>query len=148
MKKLSFRPVTMEDAELILIWRNDIASRNNSFSQDEICMETHINWLEKKLADVACQMFILADDGEPVGQIRIDILGRIGEISYLIAPGHRGKGYGTDILMQCEKVVDKQIEVLAGLVKDENKASKRCFEKAGYVKLNGGDTDCYIKIIN
>lgn len=147
MKKLNLRPVTMEDAELILSWRNDAESRKNSFSQEEILVETHREWLSRKLDDGNCQMLLMTDDDKPVGQIRIDNINHIGEISYLIAPACRGFGYGTDILVQCEKSLKEETEVLAGLVKADNKASMKCFERAGYTKLDGKDVNCYMKVV-
>lgn len=148
MKNISLRPATIEDAQTILAWRNDPISRENSFSSDEISLEEHMMWMQKKLSDETCQMYLMSDGGEDVGQIRIDIIGQVGEISYLIAPKYRGKGYGTDIIEQYEKHADDRLSVLVGLVKSGNEASKRCFEKNSYIRLSGNGTDCYMKLIN
>ena len=146
--KMKLRKAVMDDAELILKWRNDEKTRENSFSSDVIALEDHIKWLSRKLEDSKCHMYMLEDGGEAVGNIRLDILDNddVGEISYMIAPDKRGQGYGTAILSLVEdKAREHGIKTLTGLVKDENVASKKCFEKAGYACASGGTIAAYIK---
>ena len=145
---MKLRKAVMDDAELILKWRNDEKTRENSFSSDVIALEDHIKWLSRKLEDPKCHMFMLEDDGESVGNIRLDVLDKddVGEISYMIAPDKRGKGYGKKILALVEEEArSKGIKVLTGLVKDENVASRKCFENAGYACASGGTIAAYIK---
>ncbi len=145
---MKLRKAVMDDAELILKWRNDEKTRENSFSSDVIALDDHIKWLSRKLEDPKCHMYMLEDDGEAVGNIRLDILDNddVGEISYMIAPDKRGQGYGKAILSLVEdKAREHGIKTLTGLVKDENVASKKCFEKAGYACASGGTIAAYIK---
>lgn len=139
------RKAGARDAEAILEWRNDESTRANSFSGSIIPWEDHIKWLEKKLKDENCLMFIAEDQGSKVGSLRIDIEDNVGEISYMVAPNMRGKGYGTELLKLAEKELPDNIWVLAGLVRRENPASCKCFEKNGYVKLNADTSVCFIK---
>ena len=67
------RKTTIDDAKMILDWRNDEITRKNSFSKNVISMDEHVKWLTRKLADNSCMMFILVDSDEPVGSIRVDI---------------------------------------------------------------------------
>lgn len=148
---MELRRATGEDSETILSWRNDKDTRENSFSKEEISLETHNRWFEKKLADPGCKMYILEDHGDRLGSIRIDILdekGKIGEISYMIAPDKRRHGYGRKILELIEKKArETGIEVLTGLVKADNPASCRCFENCGYTAAYAGDIVSYTKLI-
>ncbi len=142
---MKLRKADINDAGTILEWRNDESTREGSFSKDIIQWEDHIKWYEKKLADENCLMFIAEDEGRSVGSLRIDIDENVGEISYMVAPEMRGRGYGKEILECTEKELPERISVLAGLVRKENQASIKCFENNGYVKLNADTTVCFIK---
>ena len=147
MSEILLRPVTTEDADIILKWRNDAATRENSFSKDVISHEDHMKWFDKKMADENCFMYMLTDDGVPVGHIRIDKEKNIGEISYMTAPDKRGKGYGKLIICECEKVLPDSIRVLVGIIIKENTPSGKCFIANGYTEISGGTENSYIKVL-
>lgn len=147
MKELTLRPATMEDAELILEWRNDADSRANSFQGDIISPDTHMAWLKNKLENRSAMLFMVLDRQEEIGHIRLDILGKIGEISYMVAPKKRGQGYGEALLTLLCRQQLAGIEVLVGMVQKKNPASGKCFTKAGFTCFAGGDTDCYVKVL-
>lgn len=142
------READIDDAEIILEWRNDPITRENSFSKDLIAPKTHIKWFDGKLSDENCFMYILMDDTERVGQVRIDKVNDIGEISYMIAPNKRKMGYGKQIINLVEGVISSNIKVLVGLVETSNEASKKCFAANGYSEFSGGDIVCYIKLLS
>lgn len=134
---MSLRRVTYEDRMLLLEWANDKEVRKNSFQTHQIGMEEHCRWLERKLADEQCDMFLLCRDDVPVGQIRLDYTGEQAVISYSIAKDYRGKGYGGILLQLAEDEVRRtrrDIHEMYAEVKEENLASRRKFEQAGYDK--------------
>ena len=141
------RKANIDDANIILEWRNDPLTRENSFSKEPIDPETHIKWFNSKLSDENCFMFILVDGTERVGQLRIDKVNDIGEISYMIAPNKRKMGYGKQIIKLAEGAVNSNIKVLVGLVESFNEASKKCFIVNNYSEFTGGDITCYIKLL-
>ncbi len=148
---MELRKANKDDAKQLLEWRNDEATRKNSFSSEVISLDEHLRWLDKRLKDPKCHMFILEDEGNALGNIRLDILddeGKIGEISYVIAPKFRGKGYGSKVLALVEeKAKEIGVSTLTGLVKAENTASRRCFEKQKYTSVVGGPIVTYIKLL-
>lgn len=148
---MELRCANMDDAELILKWRNDADTRRNSFSEKEITLEDHLKWFSGRLSDSGCHIFILENEEKAVGNIRLDILddeGKIGEISYMVAPECRGQGYGGILLQRIEdKAREMGISILTGLVKAENIASKKCFEKQGYAAAFAGTIISYIKLL-
>ncbi len=145
---MHLRKAILDDALMVLEWRNDEITRKNSFNHEIIDTKSHINWFKKKLNDNSCFMFILEDENEPVGNIRVDLKKNVGEISYMIDPKMRGRGYGTIIIGLVEgEIIKLGIRTLVAFVRVENSASARCFDKNGYIKLNAGDIDCYIKDI-
>lgn len=141
------RKATIDDARIILEWRNDPLTRENSFTNDLIDPETHIKWFSSKLSDENCSMFIMMDDMERVGQLRIDMVDGIGEISYMIAPDKRKMGYGKEIIKLVEEVIGSNVKVLVGFVKNGNEASKKCFIVNDFSEFGAGDTVCYMKVL-
>lgn len=152
---LYLRRATIEDAKDVLAWRNDPKTRENSFTKDEISLESHMKWFENKLRQESCFMYILMEDDKKVGNIRVDVEGFEGEISYMIAPEYRGKGYGKKIIFLLEEVLADEekslganrigIKVLKGLTLKENEASGKCFLANGYECSEDGDSYCYTK---
>jgi spore coat polysaccharide biosynthesis protein SpsF len=145
---LSLRKAAMEDALDILKWRNDEKSREGSFNKETINIPQHLEWYKKKIADENCLMFILMEDGHKAGNIRLDIKDNIAERSYMIAPEHRGRGLGKEILHLLEQDLPESIKALAGFTLPENAGSRKCFEDNGYTQLTAGDVICYLKVIS
>lgn len=141
------RKANIDDAKIILEWRNDPLTRENSFTKDPVDPETHIKWFNDKLSDENCSLFIMMDDTEQVGQLRIDKVDNIGKISYMIAPDKRNMGYGKQLIKLAEGVIGSNTKVLVGLVESFNEASKKCFIYNDYSELIGGDIACYIKLL-
>ena len=126
--------------DLLYRWCNDTECRKNSLHTHVITYDEHCKWFEEKLNAPNCYMYICQSDDMPVGQIRVQIENRNGEISYSIAKEHRGKGIGKKMLMLLEQQPEiiKRIDQLSAIVKAENIASVRCFEKRGYeCKMEG-----------
>ena len=83
-------------------------------------------------------------ESKPIGSIRFDIKDRDALISYLIAPGHHGKGFGTILLKKGlhyleQKIKRIKLKTVTGIVQEANLASKKTFERFGFlgVKENG-----------
>lgn len=141
------REAAMEDALDILKWRNDEKSREGSFSKETIKIPQHLEWYKKKMADPDSHLFILMDGETKVGHIRLDCQADVAEISYMIAPDHRGKGYGKEILHLVEDSAMSGTKVLVGFTLPGNAGSRKCFADNGYRELTAGDVICYIKTL-
>ena len=144
------RPAKPEDAEIILKWRNDKTSRENSFNTMEIDLESHLKWYTAKLLSDSCLMYILEVESEPVAMVRGDLEKEICEISYMVSPEKRGKGYGRLVIELFEDellISEADIDTLVAFTKDTNEPSKKCFIGNGYTELSAGDIKCYIKNI-
>lgn len=128
MPGLTFRPATMEDADLLLAWRNDADTRANSHTTELVQREAHVGWLTAALTNPHRDIRIAELDGIPVGTIRVDDAGAYYELSWTIAPGARGQGTGKALLKATLSSLDKPAyaEVKAG-----NPASQRMAEQAG-----------------
>lgn len=144
---LFLRKADINDADIILQWRNDILTRNSSFSKELIDFDTHRKWFDNKLSDDNCFMYILMDGTERVGQIRIDKIKEVGEISYMIAPHKRGMGYGKKMIELIQGMVPSNIKALTGIVENSNEASKKCFRNNHYSEFSAKDITCYVKVL-
>lgn len=143
---LRLRRARREDCDLLYAWVNDEAVRRNAFNTRMIEYEDHVRWFKDKLSRRDNIIFICDLEKIPIGQIRVDFQdNNTGLISYSIAEGFRGRGYGTELLKLIAEKIKKyrpEIKVLTGKVKRENAASRKAFEKAGYKRV---DRDEYIE---
>jgi RimJ/RimL family protein N-acetyltransferase len=135
---LTLRDATADDAELLFAWRNAPAVRASSFIGNAIDFAAHRDWLDRKLAArETTRMWILSDDGAPIGQIRYDAVDAdVADISFSIDGAFRGRGFGTQLLqMTAERAcAELRVRLLRGLVKPANDASIRAFERAGFTR--------------
>ncbi len=139
------RDACIDDALLILNWRNDFETRQNSFNKNIIDYNDHLAWYQKKLEDNNCFMFILVDNTECVGHIRIDKFNNVGKISYMIAPKKRKMGYGKLIIELIDNIIPSEISILVGFVDRNNIPSRKCFITNNYSELIEDNIICYIK---
>lgn len=91
---MKLRAATLEDAELLLDWRNDAETRANSRQHDLVPWDSHVIWLAALLADPARELLIAERDGRAVGTVRFDRERDETALSWTIAPAWRGQGLG------------------------------------------------------
>lgn len=139
-----------DDLTLLFDWAGDPEVRRNSFHTEPISFEEHEAWFQARLNDSTTPVYILEQDGEPVGQIRFQIEDSCASVSYNVTRENRGKGYGRKLVELAEERLTKdypQITVLSARVKAENNASKAVFIKNGYALAEKGDVCTYRKQI-
>jgi UDP-2,4-diacetamido-2,4,6-trideoxy-beta-L-altropyranose hydrolase len=132
---LTLRDATIADLQLVFDWNNDPEVRQRSFNPEPILIENHTRWYKTKLEDANCKFYIAAVNGTPAAQIRFDLTGDTATISYLINKEFRGKGLGHTILQKGISKLKREaqtIKTIVGLVQQNNVASVRAFEKAGF----------------
>jgi RimJ/RimL family protein N-acetyltransferase len=127
------RRVTEADANLLLGWSNDPATRAASFHPDPIDRAGHVRWLADRLASPTTGFWIGETDGRPIGQVRVEG----DEISISVAPDSRGMGFGRALLASAVDEARRTLPVerLLAQVRLDNPASLVLFEGAGFVEL-------------
>lgn len=152
MSALRLRSVTLADAKLLLSWRNDETVRRSAFASEEIEWPPHERWFTKKLSSSSTRIWILEQDGQPVGQVRYELSGEIAEISFSVAREFRGQGFGVDLLSRSAPLACQELKPskLVGFVKVDNIASSGAFERAGFeraarCKWKGAECNRYEK---
>ena len=128
--QLILRRATMDDGEHLLRWRNDPATRENSFNSDTVSRESHFCWLEVVLANANRDLYIAEVDNIPVGTLRIDrdASGQ-SELSWTVAPESRGRGVGKAMLQAVRVLYEGE---LVALIKKENIASIKMATTSGF----------------
>jgi RimJ/RimL family protein N-acetyltransferase len=122
------RPVVLQDADVLLAWRNDQKTRNFCHNTAEVRQEDHLTWLLQAIANPNRRLFIAEENGIPVGTIRADWSANAWELSWTVAPDARGRGVAKRMvaLLAQEFFAPIRAEVKAG-----NTISCRVAEYAG-----------------
>jgi spore coat polysaccharide biosynthesis protein SpsF len=145
--RLKVRYACWDDAELLFRWANDPTVRKNSFNQDPISMDDHIEWYREKLDSLKTLFFIIENGKEPVAQIRYERdENDTAEINFSVDRNHRGKGFGIRTLELTGKLAcdELNIKYIKGFVISSNETSRRVFLKAGFTDV--GQTEVAGKI--
>ena len=129
-QELKFRNATIEDAQDLYEWRNDILTRQMSHSQESVDFESHIAWLEKSLTNPERIIYICENKKESIGTIRVDKEKDCAELSWTISPTQRGKGLGSKMLREFIRQYPMQYRAE---IRDDNKISKNMAEFSGMV---------------
>ena len=132
------RKADCSDCDLLYEWANNPDVRQNAFNSEHISYDTHCKWFEKIMSDCNTLQYILMQNDTPLGQVRLTINNDEAEIDYSIDSSKRGEGYGKRILALVSSEIAQnhtQITRLIGRVKENNTASKHCFEANGFEKV-------------
>lgn len=133
----------MHDAELLLEWRNDPATKRAHRDTTDVSWELHLAWLEQILADASRDLLVAEENGVPVGTVRADLSGDVRELSWNVAPNARNRGIGTRMVTLFAAQIKGPIraEIMTG-----NTASARVAERAGMTfERQAGDILHYVR---
>jgi UDP-2,4-diacetamido-2,4,6-trideoxy-beta-L-altropyranose hydrolase len=134
---ITVRTATEADAERLLAWANDPATRAAGFHPSPIDPGEHERWLTARLASGSGRLFIGLDGDRPVGQVRLeaDDDGRV-EVGISVAPEARGRGIGRALLEAglAAGVSDAslRVAVFVARIRADNAASVAMFRGAGF----------------
>jgi RimJ/RimL family protein N-acetyltransferase len=137
---LALRPAGYGDCEQLRAWRNDpdtVAASNGR----EVEPSEHAAWLEAKLADPGCRLWIVERAGTPIGQVRAERLdGGDVELHIGLGPDARGQGTGTQAIHEAVSKLPSEWGAtgVVARVRPDNQASLRAFAKAGFVDQMAG----------
>lgn len=136
------RPMTYEDTENIVRWRNSDNVRKNFIYQALFTRESHENWIKTMVETGKVVQMIICEvaDDEPVGSVYIrDIDSTHHRAEYGIFIGEdtaRGKGYGTAAARLMIRYCFEELRLhrLFLRVYADNIQAIRSYEKAGFEK--------------
>ncbi len=130
---ITSRQATIEDAKLVFDWSNDPETRKNSFNSEPIEWSGHLSWFEQRLKQEDT-ILIFEADSIPIGMVRFSFSGDKAIIGVIVAPVHRGKNYGSQIIALGSRVFSEKHPVtrISAFIKKENIGSIKSFEKANF----------------
>ncbi len=136
-EKVFFRPASEEDCRDLWLWRNNSEVRKWSLSRERISYDKHREWFQSKLRDKRVNIYVFENkNGNKIGQVRFEITKNLAHININLNPKYIGQGFGKRIIRQATGLFFRKkhgiVEVIAEVLK-ENVASRRAFERAGYV---------------
>ena len=136
---LECTPATLADVRSIFELSNDPLVRRNSFSQDQISWEEHLRWLERKLRAEDTFFYLVRNrTGTLAAQVRFEPDGAdCYRVSFSVSQPFRGKSYSSHILrfaISTLKAAKGKVRLKA-FVKNENKASMKCFLRVGFISV-------------
>jgi perosamine synthetase len=136
---LWLRLAAIEDADLLLTWRNrpDIVAAG--LSNRRVEKAEHIAWFTRSLQSDEIRIWIAMLGELPIGQIRVEP-GVEGEklISVFILPDYSGNGYGVEVIKKaCRQAFYIWIDLttISAVVLENNDRSLRAFGRAGFHEI-------------
>lgn len=142
MQKVLLRPISVDDTDNIVRWRNSEQVKKNLFSQANITRESHLEYLKRFVETGRCKQFIIevTDSHLDIGTVfikNIDEDNRKAEFGILIGEEcARGKGYGTAATNQMLKIAFEKYKmnrVYLHVIED-NIAGIKAYLNAGFAK--------------
>jgi RimJ/RimL family protein N-acetyltransferase len=127
------RLATLEDANLLLEWRNHPETRRASLQSEVVSLQEHQEWLSQALSSSSRKIYIYSNGEVPVGTVRID-RARDGswELSWTTAPEVRGLGWGKHMVRDMSDSLSQ--ENLTARVREGNLASIKIAAFAGFTE--------------
>lgn len=141
-KRVYIRPITEEDTDLIIAWRNSDAVRPYFIYQKPFTREGHLNWLKTMIETGCGYQFIVCkiEDDTPIGCTYLrDYDREHNKIEYGVFLGSnevKGQGIGTEILGLTLQFAFETLKVHKVFARAfaNNEASIRSFLKGGFTK--------------
>jgi len=130
------RVARQADAKLLFDWVNRPDSLAVKFdTQGPIPWETHAAWLAARLVDPDTGLWIIEQQGQPVGQVRFERREAGLEVDIFVTPEARGRGVALRMLAAAARSCAGRWPglPLVARIKTGNVASERLFAAAGFV---------------
>jgi len=139
---ITLRLATIQDADLLLEWRNDPETREASHNTTEVQRDEHVSWLSRTLNNPNRRLYVAEDNGVPVGTVRADLSEGVWELSWTVSPSARGRGVAKQMVAGLAHQISEPVraEVKAG-----NVASARIAEHAGMEFERETDGVCHYR---
>ena len=147
---IRYRFAELDDSSLVLKWRNDDSVRRYSRDQALIPTDVHELWFAARIHKIRTEpMLIFSSDGVEIGFTRLDLIdlnAGVVEVSIVVSPGVRSKGFGSLMLKETIKVARgiPGVGEINATVSINNLASLNLFMGSGFKVL---DTDAEFKVM-
>ncbi len=138
------RPMTVDDTDKIINWRNQDFVRNNFIYQEPFTREGHLSWIKNHVETGKAEQFIIClSGGREIGSVYFrDIDRETKTAEYGIFIGEKdaiGCGYGSEAarLMLVHAFKDMQLQKVFLRFMENNTGARRSYENAGFKLIEG-----------
>ncbi|MEQ9490361.1 MAG: GNAT family N-acetyltransferase [Alphaproteobacteria bacterium] len=137
---VDIRKATLDDAGTIFEWRNNPKIIERGAVGNTVTWDEHLAWLTGRLAKYDSRVFIIEEQGEPIGVLRFDGLPNAC-VSIYLDPDKVGSGRGVAALLSGCRLIwdDLSPDRIVADVLVANDNARRAFLKAGFIET--GETD-------
>ncbi len=125
---ITMRDARIDDCERVFVWNCAPEVRALSGDPTIIKLADHIAWYQRRLS--GGPMWIVEDEGAPVGVVRLDPGPDATWISIALAPEARGRGIGRRAIRAACQAYGRPI---SASIRVRNTASRHAFEASGFV---------------
>lgn len=134
-----------EDADLVMKWRNDPITLSMFYHSEPKAMpDFYQEFIDTYFAETRCPPVFAVKDGARVAFLKFSQYHEYGsssqyivDISINVNPAHRQSGIGTKVLREVSELLRKRgVDGVIAEIKENNAASLRAFEKAGYIVID------------
>ncbi len=105
LNHLKLRPITEDDLDMVLRWRNSEAVRRFMLNDHIITQKEHADWYQSISNDPSCEWHIAEFRGKPIGVISItDIRHKDGTCSWGMYIDENMHNFGIGVLMEISAI--------------------------------------------
>lgn len=138
-QNIYLRPITLDDTELIVKWRNTQYVQENFIFRNTLTPQMHKKWMSTKVAKGEVVQYIICEpDNNPIGSVYyrdIDRLEKSAEFGIFIGESSAlGKGYGKEAISLFVQYGFNSMGLRKIFLRvlDSNKRAKHLYEKVGF----------------
>ncbi|WP_462163518.1 UDP-2,4-diacetamido-2,4,6-trideoxy-beta-L-altropyranose hydrolase [Pseudoalteromonas xiamenensis] len=135
--RVTLRPATLEDTELLFAWQSNPEIRKYSRNPKPVEFNEHVRWLRNTLANSQRALFIIEDSWTKsgVGMLRLDHISELElEISILVAPEQQGAGYADAAIHAIDASFKRK--TIHAYLDPSNLKSSKLFARAGFKAIH------------
>jgi RimJ/RimL family protein N-acetyltransferase len=139
-RKVFLRPIELDDAAHIVRWRNDPEIKKWMFNQDQVTLESHLNWFgsqrQNRIDFVICDI----ENEKPIGTLNfINIKDKKAEAGKMLGDKeYWGKGYAKEAftLWIDFGFLDLDFDLITVKTMADNTGNIKLNEKLGFKEVN------------
>lgn len=125
---ITMRDARIDDCDRVFVWNCAPEVRAMSGDPRIIALADHRSWFTRRLS--GGPMWIVEDDGKPVGVVRLDPGADVTWISIALGPDARGRGIGRRAI---RAACDAYAQPIYASIRVHNTTSRNAFEACGFV---------------
>ena len=134
-KDYLLKSATLKDYKLLYLWRSEKSARRWSFNKNKFSIEKHKEWFAKNIKNKKIHIKIFSYKKKKCGMVRLNLIKKNYNLSYLIDKNYRKKSLGKKMLLIFLIKISKNIKkdsIIYAKSHIKNIASNKCLTSVGF----------------